>query len=161
MSSFRSHRGSTDADQQDWLHAVEDAVRGERPRAMPPRGPRRLSPVSQDMADGPEKPVRVWDVWKPHVLPVACLGLAGFLVVAGILTGLSWFRSSVSEPSQQATFDALWGAHRRGDDIGAPEAIDEPSADESGAESTTESPSPAPEPVPESQPSNDPPADPG
>lgn len=151
MSSAGSQHGPHKTGRDDWLREVEDALRGHRPRVArrrsPSRAPRSIddylgeggvcrdpSEAARGPLDGrPAEDLRVWDVWKPHIVPGASIAIVGLLVVGGILLGFKWFSASYSGPSHQATFEAIWGAHRRGDDIATPEALEEASADESNA----------------------------
>ena len=148
MPSFRSHKAPPDSGYQDWLRALEKAVQGDRTGArdptlhgQPPRSPddhaiqdeivqgtpRQSMVVRQEAGSGVpgESDPRVWDLCKPYVLPVAVCAGVGLSVVFGVLAALRWYSSEYSGPSQQQTFDALWGAHRRGDDIAAPETLEE------------------------------------
>lgn len=74
---------------------------------------------------------RVWDLCKPYLLPIAVCSGVGLFVVFGVLAALRWYTSEYGGPSQQQRFEALWGAHRRGDDLAPPETLEK--GDESQA----------------------------
>ena len=167
VPSFRSDKDTPDSGYQDWLRALEKTMRGDRAGAgdptlhgPPPRSPddhviegeivRGTAPQSmvvREEARGGvpgESDPRVWDLWKPYLLPVAVCAGVGLFVVLGVLAALRWYTSEYSGPSQQQTFDSLWEAHRRGDDITAPETLEgrEEVDQAQGAKATPEAASP-------------------
>lgn len=131
-----SPRDPRPAGYDDWLRALSRAMADEGARGAAEHRAADAAPPAEEVLDAvppgeglpvsqpaPLREQRVWDLCKPHLVPVAVAVAVGMVLVGFLVSTVNWFFPRVPPPSPQTIFDAQWDAHRRGTDIAAPEVL--------------------------------------